>query len=547
MDRTTPQKRSVTRKGKNAPKASSPTPGTTPVSSRHLALKTSSTSSPELGKEVEEGMKQEEETPTGCSPPGASFGEEASGTEAPTESSPTPTSSPTTAVARRQRQAQAACRSSSMEENIPEVPPTLSRRIKQRAQAVSLCRANQQRAAELVNHLRDKLLDFLKGNTEQPYFRSVIVLNSGSYYEMVKINDPNEFDMMLLLPTPRLMWTELEGYHGLFYKVSLIRRTRSEIQAFLLDDELTISAPRILNEMRRLVKKFISTYRAPEGAGHWTLSRKRPTSPAVTLVLMEEEQVELLSLDIVPALKVSDKQAWPQATQSGLEVEHWLGKKARRELIKQPFYFVPKRPSGRNLSDAAKESWRISFSHIEKEIIKNHGHSRTCCEGPTKKCCRKQCLKLLKFLIERLKTQYPLELEPLCSYHGKTAFLHTLSALGQDSHWAPVHLPVRFMSLLSALEDHACSGVLPHFFIPGYNLFAPPVFPRRALSCLREALGEQKRLGLPLLQPPSPAPPLTLHPDSPPSPLPDTQKTVSKGTIMASVAVLFFFAIFFVL
>lgn len=34
------------------------------------------------------------------------------------------------------------------------------------------------------------------------------------------------------------------------------------------------------------------------------------------------------------------------------------------------------------------ESWRISFSLIEKEIITKHGNAKTCCETHKKKCCR---------------------------------------------------------------------------------------------------------------------------------------------------------------
>ncbi|MEQ2198825.1 hypothetical protein XENOCAPTIV_019040 [Xenoophorus captivus] len=74
------------------------------------------------------------------------------------------------------------------------------------------------------------------------------------------------------------------------------------------------------------------------------------------------------------------------------------------------------------------KSWRIYFSHIEKKIIKSHGNKKTCCESRDTKCCRKQCLMLLKSLIEGLKQCFPKDLEDLCSYHGKTAFLHTLSA-----------------------------------------------------------------------------------------------------------------------
>lgn len=34
------------------------------------------------------------------------------------------------------------------------------------------------------------------------------------------------------------------------------------------------------------------------------------------------------------------------------------------------------------------ESWRISFSHIEKKIITSHGNKKTCCESNATKCCR---------------------------------------------------------------------------------------------------------------------------------------------------------------
>lgn len=139
----------------------------------------------------------------------------------------------------------------------------------------------------------------------------------------------------------------------------------------------------------------------------------------------------------------------------------------------------------------------------------------------------KQCFKLLKCLIEGLKQRYPQELDALCSYHGKTAFLHTLSIRAQDSLWTPRQLPACFMYLLRALEGHASSGLLPHFFVPTSNLFAPPTFPRKALVFLIEALEEQRRQGLPLLMPPAPAPPLAVHShsDSQPQLSPVVQQT----------------------
>ncbi|KPP61394.1 cyclic GMP-AMP synthase-like [Scleropages formosus] len=429
------------------------------------------------------------------------------------------------------------CRSARSSQNTSDGPkdppaeeeqtdPSISYRwIRERAQRLILRRTDQRWASELVNHLREKFLSYLKQESTQPYYQSVSVLNSGSYYEMVKINNPNEFDMMVVFPTPRLTWVELPEYHGLHYSVCLARSTHSDIRIFLLDDGLTISASKVLEETRRLVRKFLSTYK--DRKGHWRLTRKSPNSPAITLVLKGvqedngegegeeevalvketteegQEEKELISLDIVPALEVPSAQRWPVAAREGLDVKRWLGRKARQALTSRSFFFVPKKPAGRNLTPTAKESWRISFSHIEKEIIKNHGQNRTCCE---KNADNKQCFKLLKFLIEALKQRFPQELEPLCSYHGKTAFLHMLSSRVSDAQWAPRLLPRCFMLLLEAFESHVRDALLPHFFVPTCNLFAAPAFPPRVLAFLRGVLEEQRKLGVPLLQVVQPEP-----------------------------------------
>uniref|UniRef100_A0AAY4CD66 Cyclic GMP-AMP synthase n=1 Tax=Denticeps clupeoides TaxID=299321 RepID=A0AAY4CD66_9TELE len=394
------------------------------------------------------------------------------------------------------------------------ITPEVDRLIRQQARGLTLRKVDQQRATKLVNDLRDKLLDFLKDNTEQPFFRAATVLTSGSYYEMVKINTPNEFDMMLILPAPQLSWTELDKHQGLFYTVSLSRPTRlHEIRSFLLEEPpgLTISARRILSEMHRLVCKLIKTYTVPDGDGYWEVCRRRVSSPAVTLEFRGSEGgAEEISVDIVPALEVSSKQGWPIPARAGPNIDKWLGKNVRHKLTRQPCYFIPKRPKSRHLSDAAKECWRISFSHIEKEIIRNHGNTKTCCEGKENKCCRKKCLQLLKCLIERLKWRYERELEPLCSYHGKTAFFHALSSHAHDSLWANGNISVRFMQLLQAFEGHAQSRLLPHFFVPDYNLFCPEVFPQKSLLFLARVLREQRVQGLPLFQPsPLAVPPST--------------------------------------
>ncbi|KAL7829625.1 hypothetical protein AOLI_G00305100 [Acnodon oligacanthus] len=389
--------------------------------------------------------------------------------------------------------------------------PDLDRLIRQRGRDLRLRQVERQRAVKLVNTLITNLQKFLKDNEEQPFFRDISVLTTGSYYELVKINKPNEFDIMLKLKTPRLVWTELKDYNGLFYTVSLIRRTRSEIRSFLLEDELTISSTKIMKEIHFLVRKFITTHQESAGEGRWVVCKRRLNSPAVTLAfVMENEREEILSVDIVPALEVP--QGWPQAARAGPDVDKWLGKNARRKFLSQPVYFVPKRPKQRNLSDVEKESWRISFSHIEKEIMRFHGNKKTCCEGRANECCRKLCLRLLKCLFEGLKQTYEGKLLSLCSYHGKTVFFHHLSVRCEDSLWTPGQLSDCFMKLLGDFENAAQLGTLPHFFVPNFNLFSPAVFPKRTRLFLVKELRKQRESGLPLLQVRRPPPVLFYTP-----------------------------------
>ncbi|KAB5530944.1 hypothetical protein PHYPO_G00135140 [Pangasianodon hypophthalmus] len=391
------------------------------------------------------------------------------------------------------------------------IPNELDRWIRQRGRDLRLRLAERQPAVKLVNNLRRDLVKFLKENDDQPFFRDISVLNSGSYYESVKINKPNEFDIMLKIKTPRIVWNKLEKHNGLFYSISLCRPSRGEIRAFLLEDGLTISSSKIMNEMHHLVHKFIKTHKVPDGEGHWAVCRKKVNSPAVTLVFLEKnEGAELLSVDIVPTLEVP--QGWPEAARAGPGVDNWLGKNVRRKIVGQPVYFVPKRPKTRNLSVTEKESWRISFSHIEKEIIRFHGNKKTCCESKQNECCRKLCLRLLKCLFEGLKQTYPKELEPLCSYHGKTAFFYNLCERFEDSLWTPGQLSVCFLKLLWQFEHAVNAGTLPHFFVPDHNLFSPSSFPKRSLLFLGNALREQRESGLPLLQVPDPVPALCYSP-----------------------------------
>lgn len=162
------------------------------------------------------------------------------------------------------------------------------------------------------------------------------------------------------------------------------------------------------------------------------MQRKKARCPAVTLEVIANGKT--ISIDFVLGLKVH-RASWPDFTKDGFKIENWLGKKEKDDMKRrQPFYLVPKyvgKGDAEHEGVVAKgilclllsviffvfymymrytsaalqiktniytiiylknvlyaDSWRISFSHVEKEILKRHGHSKTCCEAAGKKCCR---------------------------------------------------------------------------------------------------------------------------------------------------------------
>lgn len=65
---------------------------------------------------------------------------------------------------------------------------TLHHSIKQLAKSLKLRQPDKNWASELVNDLRDKFLEYLKHNAHSN-LQDVTVLNTGSYYETVKVRE----------------------------------------------------------------------------------------------------------------------------------------------------------------------------------------------------------------------------------------------------------------------------------------------------------------------------------------------------------------------
>ncbi|XP_077146008.1 cyclic GMP-AMP synthase-like [Ranitomeya variabilis] len=322
------------------------------------------------------------------------------------------------------------------------------------------------KAAEKVNKVVSTILKSREFQGD-PLFKDINKLSTGSYYERVKISKPNEFDIMLEISVPSyntILLTNLDK-KGPFYTLAFKGRSPPAMEEYI--EEGNISANEIMKKFRGLIKQIIGKAEMEDV----TLQRKDPGSPAVTISIRNEPQD--ISVDLVVALKIINR--LPKETKGGMKIDDWLGMKVKLEYKRSHFYMVPKRAMMGNRTLNA-DTWRISFSNIEKEILSNHGNGKTCCEsGGSKKemCCRKQCLKLLKFLLELLKENgKQRKMDQFCSYHAKTALLHLCATYPKDDDWKLEDLESCFDRYVSFFQDCLKNYTLDNFFLPSHNLFS---------------------------------------------------------------------------
>ncbi|XP_073691108.1 cyclic GMP-AMP synthase [Garra rufa] len=336
--------------------------------------------------------------------------------------------------------------------------------LKATIERLKIKKSERSNASACVNAITDKVIAFLKQNVT--WCEDIERLRTGSYYENLKICEPDEFDVMLTIPVERVDIQKFDEA-GAFYTVALKRHPNKHPLDVFLNEDKTIQASEMLNEFRDAIKKVLDKL-----SYQIEIQRKKPRCPAVTLEIKENGKT--ISVDFVLGLKVHAA-AWPSFTTDGFKIENWLGKKEKTKMKRQPFYLVPKYEGKGNTEHdgvVAKDAWRISFSHVEKEILKRHGHSKTCCEVGGQKCCRKECLKLLKYLLQKLKEDDSKsnKMSSFCSYHAKTTLLHACATRGLDTEWAYARLADCFQQLLEDFVKYLRNCDLPNFFIPSHNL-----------------------------------------------------------------------------
>ncbi|XP_053566410.1 cyclic GMP-AMP synthase isoform X2 [Bombina bombina] len=267
-------------------------------------------------------------------------------------------------------------RSSSTASQVTEGRSVTSKALDKAVDALRLRRKDVSNAAEEVNDIIEKLLKCEAFQDDQ-FFSEIKKMNAGSYYEKVKISKPNEFDVMLKIKVERLNALE---YHssGVFFVLEPKRLTKKDpLRKYTVDGKL--SAKKMISSLRQLIEKEI----ARSGNAGIVVASQEKDSPAITLKITKNAP-NIICVDLVLALEV--QQNWPRKANEGMKIDEWLGTKVKRGFKLTPNYYVPKQTN--EATEENEETWRISFSHIEKNILTNHGSLKTCCEKGGESCCR---------------------------------------------------------------------------------------------------------------------------------------------------------------
>lgn len=268
----------------------------------------------------------------------------------------------------------------------------------------------------------------------------------GSYYENLKIDVPDEFDIDFELNVPSYIGvlevcsSEEPGFcqlklHGNPLVPSDPRKAEAqkEVKKWT-DPEGFISRSKVNRWMQRVVDKALTEYSKKHTEKTFKFERSR-SGPAETLFVTLNTRPNLrLSLDLVPVFVFG---SWPRKLEN---LREWSP-----EMKEQRWYAVPK-------SKSSDRDFRLSFWHQEKHLL----------------CGTYQMKPILK-LMKKLRDDKTWK--GISSYCIKTLFLWKTAANGKD-YWRR-GLGVIFIEMLTALKTFLLEEkALPFFWVKECDLLS---------------------------------------------------------------------------
>ncbi|XP_035689970.1 cyclic GMP-AMP synthase-like [Branchiostoma floridae] len=296
-------------------------------------------------------------------------------------------------------------------------------------------------------------------------------LNSGSYFENLKVDTTNEFDFMFCIYGEKLVVQETEPDIGMV-AVKLLKSSNSSLRKYLTPDGF-LSPKKLLSRFRSLVERAVDTLsragaESPFRGLQFELTPQKDGCPAVTLMVAKKRLQ--ISIDLVLALVAPPP--WPKCTKEWKNgVTLWPNSRDIRKIKKNELHLVAKAaPPGKD--PGGNKLWRLSFSQAEKDIFSGKIINPTDASHHAK-TCRKDCLRCLKYIKLQLTGGVARDVD-FASYHLKTVLLHAI--VKQPNGWENDNLVTCIVYVIDELVQCIIKRHLPHFFIPGYNLFDPAVF-----------------------------------------------------------------------
>lgn len=286
----------------------------------------------------------------------------------------------------------------------------------------------------------------------------------GSFYDKLKISDPNEYDIDLIFKIPNIMNpsvqclknhvlpgyvnVRIENYDNILKRPEAERKGFEDIRRFL-DHDNFLSTEKVLTWMESVVSSSMDKFFKLNGKHYMELTGQDDKvlvymtmvkgSPAFTLELaIGDPNSEKICVDLVPSFQF-EKKDWP------------VGYRPNNSRKFDKFLVVPKKPKKYEGLFDVNRYWRLSFQEQERDMISGI-HLRS----------MKPSLKLLKKLRDKQKH------DCIASYFIKTIYLWTLEKK-PEKFWS-LPLGAVFMLMLKEYADCVQKKYIPYFWNENLNL-----------------------------------------------------------------------------
>ena len=341
------------------------------------------------------------------------------------------------------------------------------------ARYISISPAEKKEKVALVEFIKNELIPLMKKKDELFCLLFQEIFHTGSYYDGLRVNNANEYDINILLRLPGIkessMQFEDDGCDSGFATLTILGNVQDHLQV----------QQKMYNSVQLLQRKLLEQGKdgwilMPDKTRRWLQSilckalndvelkksynkhgiesiALKESGPAMTLQIQLQSSCQV-DVDMVPVFVFKCRQildlnhigdALKLFWESHMDTEF---KEFGTLAIDENFFMVPKSKYQNS------PEWRLSFTDIERKILHQHG-------------CAKMVIKLLKYFRDCNHL-----IQGLSSYSLKTLVMLMIRKEPQFE-WKEEELPAIFLKTLKYLHEVLEKQFLPFYFHPGSNIF----------------------------------------------------------------------------